>query len=275
MAKARMLPSGAWQTRPTKTVNGVKISKSFTVSLDEVGGSSKKARMQSEMLAKQWMLETETSDQNGLTISQILEKYIKDREKVLSPRTIYDYRRYVPFFENIKDIYMSDLKTSHVQALVNEWSVSVTKKTITNRLSLLFASLDYADCDKKFKLRLPKYVAKKVQSPDVQDVLRLLENASADFKPIIALAAFGSLRRGEICALKGSDISRDMNTIFVHADVVQSDKGFIYKNIPKTSGSVRVVDLEQSIMDLLPRVEDPDDFIFKLNPNQISKNMTN
>lgn len=270
MANAKKLPSGAWRTLASKKVNGKLLRKSFTVSPEETGGS-RQAKAKSELLAREWQDDVREDPESELTIEKIVKDYIRDRSKILSPRTIHDYNRLLPFYDSIKDICMSDIKTSHIQALVNEWSVSVTAKTIQNRLSLLLSALDYAGCDKKFKLRTPQKRPNKVVSPDVEDVQRLLQNASEEFKPIIALAAFGSLRRGEIAALKGSDISWDMRTVYVHADIVQSDDGFVYKNIPKTSGSVRVVDLPPFVMDMLPRVEDPEEYVFKLNPNQISK----
>jgi integrase len=276
MANARKLPSGAWQTRPTKIINGRKVSKSFTVHPDECSGDSwsaksRKAKAQSELLAREWALEVKEDSSGDPTIDRALQNYIEDRAKVLSPRTIYDYKRLLPFYDKVKDIYISDVKSSDIQALVNEWAVSVTAKTIQNRLSLLLSALDYSGCDRKFKLRYPQKRVKKIESPDIEDVQRLLSNAADDFKPVIALAAFGSLRRGEISALKGSDISRDMNTIFVHADIVQTENGFVYKDIPKTSDSVRVVDLPPFIMELLPDVEDPDEYVLKFNPNQISR----
>ena len=270
MANAKKLPSGAWRTLASKKVGGKLLRKSFTVTPEEAGGS-RQAKARSELLAREWQSDVREDPQSVPTVEKIVLDYIQDRSKILSPRTIHDYNRLLPFYESIKDICMSDIKTSHIQALVNEWAVSVTAKTIQNRLSLLLSALDYAGCDKKFKLRMPQKRPKKILSPDIDDVQRLMSNATEELKPIIALAAFGSLRRGEIAALKGSDISRDMRTVYVHADIVQSDAGFVYKDIPKTSGSVRVVDLPPFVMDLLPEVADPEEYVFKLNPNQISK----
>lgn len=271
MAKASKLSSGAWRVQATKVINGKKIKKSFSVHPKEFGGDWRKAKSQAELLAREWQLEASDASDCELTIEKILKDYILDRSKILSPRTIYDYNRLVPYFDKIKDIYMDDLKTSHIQTLVNEWAVSVTAKTIQNRLSLILSALDYAGCDRKFKIRMPQKRPKKILSPDIQDIYRLLDNATEEFKPIIALAAFGSLRRGEIAALKESDISWDMRTIFVHADMVQTENGFFYKDIPKTSGSVRVIDLSPETMSLLPRHEDPDAYVFGLNPTQIGK----
>ena len=36
MATAKKLPSGAWRTRATKTINGKKVTKSFTINILKV-----------------------------------------------------------------------------------------------------------------------------------------------------------------------------------------------------------------------------------------------
>lgn len=270
MARAKKLPSGSWRVQASKVVSGKKISKSFTVSPSDVGGDSRKAKQQAELLAREWQLSIEADEANGCTISQAMLDYIADREKVLSPRTILDYKAYLKYFEPIGQIYVADLKTRDIQALINEWAMSVSRKTITNRITFLLSCLDYADCDKKFKLQYPKSTAKKVQSPDLEDVQILLRNARDDFKIVIALAAFGTLRRGEISALCQKDVSRDMKTIFVHSDMVLTEEGYVVKEIPKTTDSVRTVRLPDFIMDMLPVRDNPEDFVIGLNPTQIS-----
>ncbi len=218
MATAKKLPSGAWRTRATKIVNGKKVTKSFTVHPSEVNGESlkvksHKAKNRSELLAREWQDNIEVTENYGTTIGEAINEYIKGREKVLSPRSIHDYKALIPFFDSIKDIYTSDINTAQIQTLINEWSLSLSRKTIQNRIGFLMSVLSYADCDKKFKLRYPQKAPTKKAVPDIQDLRRLLSEADDSFQPIILLAAFGSLRRGEICALKQKDISRDMTTV--------------------------------------------------------------
>lgn len=275
MATAKKLPSGAWRTRATKIIGNKKITKSFTVHPNETKGDSRKAKYQSELLAREWQTSTESDEVYGITISKALTDYVEDRKRVLSPRTIYDYNRLIPFFDSIKDICVSDIKTADIQALINEWSISVKAKTIQNRISFLLSALDYAECDKRFRLRYPQKQPRKILAPDVGDVQILMRNAPEDLRPVIALAAFGGLRRGEIAALSQRDISRDMNTVSVHADVVKTDEGWKYKPFPKTSDSTRVVQLPRFVMDLLPRSEDEEASLFPFNPNMIGHRYDN
>lgn len=266
MAQASKLPSGAWRTLASKRINGKTVRKSFTVSPDDFGGNSKKAKAQSELLAREWTLSNHSEDVYGKTVKQAMENYINDRSKVLSPSTITNYRLFLPLFAPLWDIYTSDIETSQIQRIINDWSISVKAKTIKNRISFLLSALDYAECDKKFRLRYPQSTSKVVTSPDLNDVQILLEAADDDFKPVLYLAAFGGLRRGEIAALKQEDISRDMCTIFVHADMVADGRKWVYKPFPK-NGQCGTVDLPQFVIDSLPEGEG---FLFDMNPTVIS-----
>lgn len=269
MAKARKLPSGAYQTRVTKVINGKKITKCFTVHPKEFKNDARKAKDQSELLARQWRMSAEDSEIYGLKIKEALEQYVKDRSKVLSPSTITNYKRLIPLFDSLADICVDDIKTADIQALVNEWSISVRAKTIKNRVSFLLSSLDYVECDKKFRIRYPKSDSKEIKSPDLDDVQMLLNNAPDDLVPIIYLAAVGGMRRGEISGLKGKDISRDMSTIYVHADMVLDDHTWVYKPFTKNAQS-GTVKLSPFIIDMIPVKEDPEAFVFDMNPNMIS-----
>lgn len=275
MALAKKLPSGSFRTQVTKYINGKRVVKSFTVSPQETRGDWRKAKQQSELLAREWQLAHDYDETFSKPVRDALEEYIEDRSQVLSPRTIYDYRKLIPFFGSVLDVPVDDMATPQVQALINEWSVSISEKTIRNRISFLLSALDYAGNDKRFKLRYPQKRVRKVLAPDVQDVQRLLDNAPADLLPILCLAAFGSLRRGEIAALKQMDISRDMNTVTVHADMVKTGDGYVYKDLPKTAGSIRTIELPKKIIGLLPVSDDPGAYVFGVNPNMISHKYDN
>ena len=94
----------------------------------------------------------------------------------------------------------------------------------------------------------------------------LINNADEDFKPILYLAAFGGMRRGEIVALKQEDISRDMCTIFVHADIVREGNKWVYKPFPKNAQN-GTIQLPKFIIESLPLT---DGYVFDMNPGMLS-----
>ena len=274
MATAKLLPSGAYRTQVKKTINGKVVCKSFTVHPKDCKGNARKAKDQSEMLARQWRLSAEDSEVYGIKVRDALEQYIQDRSKVLSPSTITNYKRLIPLFESVTDICVDEIKTADIQALVNAWSISVRAKTCRNRISFLLSALDYVECDKKFRIRYPNSPSKEIKAPDTEDIKILLDNATEDLKPILYLAAFGALRRGEIAALKQKDISRDMCTVHVHADMVLDGNKWTYKPFPKNA-LAGVVQLPKFVTDSLPCSSDPEAYVFDMNPNMISHKYDN
>lgn len=274
MANARQLPSGAYQTRVTKVIRGKKITKCFTVHPNEMKGDTKKAKAKSELLAREWQIAETEAEIYGMTVGKAMDQFIQERSKVLSPSTITNYKRLIPLFESLTHICVDDIRTSDIQALVNEWSISVRAKTIKNRISFLLSALDYVECDKKFRIRYPNSPSKEIKAPDTEDVKMLLDNASEELKPILYLAAFGALRRGEIAALKQKDISRDMCTVHVHADMVLDDSKWVYKPFPKNA-LAGVVQLPKFVIDSLPCSSDSEDYVFNMNPNMISHKYDN
>lgn len=267
MATARQLPSGAYRTLACKTIHGKVVRKSFTVHPDQTGGDSRRAKDQSEMLARQWRLSNDSSSVYGLIVKDAIEQYIEDRSKVLSPSTIRGYKLILETFKPIWDIYIAEIETSQIQRLVNDWSMVAKRKTIRNRTALLLSVLDYHGIEKRFKLRYPQDNSKKVGTPDIEDVQLLIKAADETMKPIIYLAAFGSLRRGEIGGLREMDISRDMNTVSVNGDMILDEHNkWIYKPFPKTKDSVRTIMLPSFVIESIPIKENPKAFIFDITP---------
>ena len=224
MAKARKLPSGAWRTQATKTINGKKVRKSFTVTLDECGGDSTKAKNLSEKNAREWVLNTE-AELRSTTIATAIDLYIKDRSSVLSPSTIADYERMPKHFSELLPLDINDVDTKTIQAVINEMAMNkLNARTIKNRIFFLISALNYVGIDKKFKLRFPSQIKPNLAPPEPTEFKRLLDMATAEEKLTIILSGLYTLRRGEIAGLCGEDLLWDLNSIYVHTSRVQNDK---------------------------------------------------
>ena len=273
MASAKRLASGSYRVQATKTIDGKRVVKSFTVSPKDYGGNTKDAakmaKNQAELLAREWLMNEERVENNILTVREALENYIEDRSNIMSPGTLREYRNTVKHFEPINQMYISDIETRTIQRLINDMRMTVKKKTVKNRITLLLSALDYAGIDKKFKVNYGLNDSKKIESPDIEDVQMYIKNATPDMLPIIYLGAFGSLRRGEVCALKEKNISRDMLTVTIEGDIVKGPQGWTYKP-PKTKDSVRTIQLPKFVIDSMPKKEDPEDFIFSIVPGTIT-----
>lgn len=271
MASAKQLPSGAWRTRPSKYIDGKKITKSFTVHPDECGGDWKKAKKLSENRASNWLLEAEAEEIN-MTVKTAIESYIKDRSAVLSPSTIADYKRMSKHFGDLVNVAADDVDSKMIQAKINEMAVDgLNARTIKNRVFFLIAALNFVGIEKKFKLRFPKQIKPNLGPPEPSEFHRLLALASPEEKLTIILAGLYTLRRGEIAGLCGEDLLWDLNSIYVHTSRVQNDKKvWVRRPMPKNLNSVRMIQLDPKIMEMLPKVG-PDEYVISMNPNEITK----
>lgn len=269
-SKAELLPSGSYRSRGCVYVNGKKKYKSFTVDPEKVGGATR-AKRECVRNAEDWEDSYNDNLTAGVSVLNAIDKYISDRENVLSPSTVKSYEQVKQYFAPLFEKDALEVRSEDIQPIVNELAVSVKGKTIRNRISLLLSALEYVGNDRKFKLRYPQVVKAKTQSPENEDVRRLLRDADEELKLAICLAAFTTLRRSEVCGLKYEDILRDLKKVSVHrACVIGKDKKFHYKDMPKNANSVRTVDLPPEVLAIIPE-GDPSEYIIKSNPDAITK----
>lgn len=265
MAKAKKLKSGSWRVRVfshNETINGRKTPKyvSFTAP----------TKSEAEMMATKFQNDKERFARCELTVLETVAKYIESKENILSPSTIRSY-------ENIKNRQLAMIGSFRVDCLTNadlqHWintlAAEKSAKTVKNAYGLVMAAISLYS-DKVFKVTLPTRQPVEYSIPSDEDVKRLMDNARPDLKIAIALASVGTLRRGEICSLKYKDILRDFSAVYVHSDMVlDKNHNWIYKDIPKTSDSVRRVELPKEIIDMLGD-GDPEEFIIKSSPAAIT-----
>ena len=271
MAKAQKLPSGSWRCRATKVIDGKKITKAFIVSPNECRGDSKKAKKLAETRANEWAMTTHDLRIMGMTVEKAIDEYISSRDATTAPSTITTYHQLRQYFDPIKDVYLEDVDNKMLQNIVNDMaSRGNVKKTIQNRMRFIFSVLKYEKIKTDFDLTYTKMTKEPRQSPDYEHIIDLLNEADDIIKPVICLAAFSTMRRGEIAALKQKDISRDMRTVYVHATMSRSGNTFVYREITK-GGSRRTIDLPKAVIDLLPEDPNPESFVFDLSPTAITR----
>lgn len=260
MPKAKRLPSGSYRTQvyAGKDQNGKKRYESFTASTAK----------ESELLAAQFKA-SNRKKQTDKTIKEAIDGYIQAKEAVLSPATIKAYRSQAEnHYQSIGNISIRKITNEEIQLYISSLVGTVSAKTIANIYGLLSSALSLYAPELRLSVTLPKRAKKKQVAPSDDEVRLLFQSADPVMKICIALAAFGSCRRGEICALKYKDITD--NTIFIHSDMVQKyDKSWIIKEMPKTAESVRKIKLPHEIISLLGD-GDSDSHIITITPGAIT-----
>lgn len=261
-ATPRKLPSGSWRIQIyVGEKDGKKIRKSFTA-------KTQKACMK---LAVDYWNSNMVSLDKEMTVYDTIQEYLRIKEGSLSPST---YKGYVKdarlYFSMIDNIYISRLDDKDVQYWISTLLRDHSVKTVKNAYGLLRSATKLIfkktyDVSFPVKDKLIRYI------PTDDDIRLLLDNASDEMKLCILLSALGTLRRGEVAAVKYKDVNRQNYSIYVHADRVKDkDNKWIYKP-PKTKDSIRTVFFPKFVIDMIPDGA-PDDFVYPKTPDNITKN---
>ena len=259
MAKAKKLKSGNWRCLVYSHTDdhGKRIYESFTAS----------TKSEAEAMAAKFKLNTDKRRTPDLTVREAVEKYLAANDGVLSPSTIYNYGKDAKRFEPINNLRIRKITSNDLQTFVTGLSdKGLSPKTVKNTYGLLRTVLTYSGVEQHFMVHLPKKAKTRRNAPENEQIITLFNLASPKMKIAIMLAAHHSLRRGEIAALKYKDL--EGNRLYVHADIVKGNDGWVYKEIPKTDDSNRYAFLSKSEVDLLGD-GDPEEYIVDLVPGAI------
>lgn len=259
MAKAKKLPSGSWRVQvfSHKDINGKSHYESFTAP----------TKAEAEMKAAAFSATKKSRVKHDLTVADALSGYISAKEAVLSPATVRGYvRMQKKNYSTIEKKKIRSLTSENMQIFVSDLSNTLSPKTVRNVYALLTASIALYAPDMTFKVTLPAKQVKRPVSPSDDVVKVLYDSAYPKLRICLGFAMCG-VRRGEICALKYEDINDGV--VHIHADMVKDKKGkWIYKEIPKTSGSDRFLRLPDF---LIEEIGEGNGFIININPNTVTK----
>lgn len=257
MPKAKKLPSGSWRCQVL--VNGKR--KSFTVE-----DPSPRGRRKCEALAAQYAEEAHIRKKYEKTVDDAIADYIESRKGTISVTTITAYKSMQEHaYGDIKDMLVADIGAEDLQRWVDAFAAEHSSKYCTNALGLLLAAIQDA-VGIRFAVRGPKKKTKALYTPTDEDIKNLLSAvAGTDLEKAVMLAAFGTLRAGEVCALTKDDIRG--NTISVNKSMAYDGEKYIIKS-PKTEDSVRDITLPEEVIGKLTAHEDGR--IVAMNPKELS-----
>ena len=205
MATAKQLPSGSWrcQVYDYTDANGKKHYHSITCS-----DPSQRGKHKCEQMADEWM-EQKATLRDTMTFSGAASEYIALRTQTLSPRTLEDYRKTLKnYCGQIADININKITQQHVQAVINSCSENLSPKTVSNIHAFISSVLREYRPNLVLNTRLPQKVRPDLYVPTDDDIASLIERIHGTAMELpVMLAAFGPMRRGEICALDTRNIS--------------------------------------------------------------------
>lgn len=262
MAKAKKLKSGNWRCLAYSYTDagGKRHYESFTA----------ETRKEAEFLAAEFMRDKDKKIKTGnMTVCEAVENYITVKQNVLSPSTVRGYNSIVKNYISgnfIGNLPIRKITSVDTQRWVSELTAQVSAKTVRNSYGLLTAALEMFAPDMRVKATLPQLKDTGLYIPNDDDINRLLEHIRGkELEIAVLLAAFGPMRRGEICALESSDIHG--NIITVNKSMVLTPSGEWIIKQPKTMSSYRTIEFPWFVIDRLSGI---DGRIIKATPDQIS-----
>ncbi|HJC24970.1 MAG TPA: site-specific integrase [Candidatus Eisenbergiella merdavium] len=263
MAKAKKLPSGSWRCQVYDYTDeaGKRHYKSFTAL----------TRKEAEYLAADFAMSKKEKSGSSKTFGEALDDYISRRSAVLSPRTIMDYQRIRKYdVQSLMEVPVCEITQEMVQAAINEDAKIHSPKTVRNNHGLISAVLRCERPNFALNTALPKKVRPDLYVPSDEDVRRLMQAvAGTDMELPILLAAFGPMRRGEICALDSRDISG--NIVHVCRNMVITAEGKWIIKAPKSYAGDRYIDFPDFVAAKWKGISGK---ITHLTPDQITNNFS-
>lgn len=273
MATAKKLPSGSWRCQVYShteqilqsdgTIKNKRVYESFTCD-----DPSSRGKRKAEAMAAEFAAEKEDRRKPcNLTLGDAIDKYIKSRESVLSPCTIRDYRRIRrQEFQNIMNVKVSRVTQDDIQQAVNLDAQKHSPKTVRNNHGLISAVLKQYRPDFALNTALPQKIRPDIYVPTDDEVKMLMTQVQGtEMELPVLLAAFGPMRRGEICALSTDDISG--NVVHVCRNMVRTpDNTWIIKQ-PKSYAGNRYIDYPDFVAD---KWKGREGLVTDLNPGNIT-----
>lgn len=248
MAKAKKLPSGNYRARAFLGVDehGKKAYKSFTAP------TKKEAEfLAAECAAKRKRSAASLADR---TLSEAYARYIEVKANTLSATTVLEYQRAAKRdFPTLMPLRLSRITQEAVQSAVNVMSATHSPKSVRNAHGLLSAVLRMFAPDIRLNTRMPQPKRSDIYIPSDEDIERLIRTIEGEeIEKAVLLAAFGSLRRSECCALTAEDIEGSVVKVR-RAMVWTKDRIWDFKQ-PKSKAGYRDVTLPDFVIaKLVPR----------------------
>ena len=249
MPKAKKLPSGSWRVRvyDGKTAEGKPIYKSFTAD----------TKKQAEFLAAEYLAGKKRKQPDDRSLADAYKRYIEIKSNTLSPTTVREYTKAAGRdFPELMPLKLSQITQEAVQSAVNVMSANHSPKSVRNAHGLLSAVLRMFAPDIRLNTRMPQKKKTEIYVPTEAEVEHLIRSIKGtELLKAILLAAFGSLRRSEVCALDDADLDRNGSIIHVRKAMVWAiTKEWIIKQ-PKSKAGYREVTMPPFVMDALSPAE--------------------
>jgi len=191
-------------------------------------------------------------DGGSATFGQLLDRWLEECDRMeLSPTTMRTYRAQInqTIRPRLGKLKLHQLSAKHLDDLYGAMKeVGQSPKTIRNHHAIISSALHqgvrwgWLRSNVAERARPPRVAQRRVQAPTVEEVREVIEEAERRdprLAPLLMLAALTGMRRGELCALRWSDVDLELGVIEVSRSVVVVVGGLCEKST-KTDRSRKV-----------------------------------
>lgn len=152
----------------------------------------------------------------GATVEQLLDRWLLHIAKNRTPQTVKGYRSKVDkrLKPALGKMRLDKLRASHIDQAMTDWGEELSPATVRQLYAILAAALHQAhkwgwvDEIVTKKASPPKVERRPSPVPSPDELRALIAGAEGVLAAAIALAAATGCRRGELCALRWSDVDR-------------------------------------------------------------------
>ena len=224
------------------------------------------------------------SNNPNLTFADFVPQYLSIKKDTLSPHTYEKYERTLNKYviPKIGHLKLSSIKPIHIQNFIKNLSETPCQKKHTNSEILYTDKKHSPSTVKRYltivqsvlsqavklelipvnpanaeKLNIPKSVKPKVEiftKQEAIEMLTYLQNEPLQFQVLIQLAIMTGARRGELVALKFSDIDYTANKVTIERSAVKVTGQPIAIKPPKDY-EIRSVTISPILTDLIKQLE--------------------
>lgn len=257
--KAQKLPSGNYRVVIAIGVDekGKRQYKSFTA--DEEWKALKLA-------ADYQKGECIISVDKTLTVGKAMNEYIDSKANVIEPTTIRNYRYIAKCcFHSIAEIKITALRTIDVQKAINLERERISAKYTKNAYAFLKSVLIMYNANVNYQsIKIPKITKPKNKTkelPSFEQVYAIVRGTDSEL-PVL-LAAWLSLRIGEVIGLQFGDVDSNNLILYVRRTIIYTEDGAKIRDSCKTELSTRDLQLPSYILSLINQIphKSPTDFI--------------
>ncbi|MET8122745.1 tyrosine-type recombinase/integrase [Micromonospora sp. NPDC005291] len=247
--RVRKLPSGRYQARYQGS-DGIDRPAPRTFA-SETDANRWLTAIEADMIRGTWR----NPDLGRIALSDYLTEWI-DHRPGLRPRTLDLYRwlhrKYIA--PSLGDDLLTDLTPGAIRAWRADLLADGVSATMTAKAyRLLRAALNTAVDDELIRRNPCRIQGAGIERPTerptatVAQVFQLADIVPRRLRVLILLAAFASLRYGELAALRRRDFDPRCRTLTVRATLVERQDGTLTFGPPKTDAGMRTVTIPAAI----------------------------